>query len=71
MEIKEVLGAESGSIKVVKKEEHVLLSINGHDLVTLSEEEFLDLCQCCVILGNKLLQDKELKLKEKLIEISE
>jgi len=70
MKIKDILAAESGSIKVVKKGDDVLLSVNEHDLVTLSEDEFLDLCVCCSLLGQKLLQDKELELQKRLLEIS-
>jgi len=68
MQVKDVLGAESGSVKLTKKEEHVLLTMNEHDLLTMSESEFIDLCKCCTILGMKVLQDKELRLKKQLIE---
>ena len=69
MKIKDVKGAEYGSIKAVKTDERILLSVNEHDLVTVSEDEFLDLCQVCIILGQKLLQDKELKLLKKIEEM--
>lgn len=68
IELNEVLGIECGCFSTKETDAGILLSVNNHDLVVLEEEEFIDLCQCCAILGQKLLQRQEIAAKKKLVE---
>jgi hypothetical protein len=64
--MKRVEGIESGSVKTEVIGEHVQITLNEHDELKMTKNEFLDLVQCCVTLGTQLLQDQKEKLQEKL-----
>jgi len=66
MNYKDLNGANYGAIKLLRKDKRVHLSTNDHEVTSFTESEFLDLCGACTILGQTLLQEKELKLKKKL-----